>query len=410
MSNETQDAIDAYVKAQLESEGINQTSTAPVVRTKKPNPPAHLPNESVNASANAEGPSLGNKEEAGGDQGNEQENPNISRFKKIDELTNKENLENLSEQDKTLAELIAAGAGAGALARYKGVEFNGNLLGPSKTLFNQDEKFNPQTSEKINSISDAIQGHQDTLEKINAKIRETLQNPDVTYSTDRNSPGAKWAAKVVNQDRPDTSVTEASSAYNRSKGQGPVSGRMTKLWGARQAQEPGQPPINRLDQMSAQREARAAQATAEQQAALDLLAKQHESETTKMNLEKQNMQKEANLAQSRGYRSGALKMMQGTIGGATLLPDVYGMYKKYSNKKTPLDSYDAEVDAAKIAGDLAMTFGGTRLGALGAALQLPWAIQNREALLRGMTMGDINPTAFPGSNEPVYDENAIRSR
>jgi hypothetical protein len=404
MDKEAQDTIDAYVKAQLESEGISQPSAAPSVKVKKPNPPAHIPGETP--TTNVEGEPTASE----GEPSNEEENPNIKRFRQIAELERQKKLEEQQSQGNLLTGLIAGGAGAGALARYKGVELNGNLLGPSKTLFNQDEKFNPQTSEKINSISDAIQNHQDTLEKINAKIRATLQNPNVTYSTDQNSPGARWAAKVVNQDRPDTSVTEASSAYNRSKGQGPVSGRMTKLWGARQVQEPGQPPVNRLDQMSAQREAKAAQATAEQQAALDLLAKQHESETTKMNLEKQNMQKEANLAQSRGYRSGALKMMQGTIGGATLLPDVYGMYKKYSNKKTPLDSYDAGVDAAKITGDLAMTFGGPRLGTLGAALQLPWAIQNREALLRGMTMGDINPTAFPGSNEPVYDENAIRPR
>jgi hypothetical protein len=35
------------------------------------------------------------------------------------------------------------------------------------------------------------------------------------------------------------------------------------------------------------------------------------------------------------------------------------------------------------------------MGAAGALATLPYAIKNREELLRGMTQSDINPTAFP---------------
>jgi hypothetical protein len=51
--------------------------------------------------------------------------------------------------------------------------------------------------------------------------------------------GEKWARNWAGQNRPGIgSVPEASAAYQRSKGQGPVSGRMTKMWGA---PGPGEP-------------------------------------------------------------------------------------------------------------------------------------------------------------------------
>jgi len=400
MDKEAQDAIDAYVKSQLESEGISQPSATSSVKAKKPNPPAHIPGEAP--ATNVEGEPTASE----GEPSNEEENPNIKRFRQIEELERQKKSEETKNQDNALTGLVGLGAGAGALGRYMVGEVGGNLLKPSEKLFAQDQKFNPETIENLNSINSTINAHQDTIDKINAKILETLRNPNVAYTGDPNSPGALWASKVVNQDRPDTSVTEAANLYNRSKGQGLVSGRMTKMWGARQAQEPGEMPISRLDQLRAQSEAKASQATQEQQGALDLLNKQLESETTKRNLAQQSMEQEANLAKSRGYRAGALRMGMGVIGGATLAPDVYGMYQKYANKKTPLDSVDTGVDVGKIAGDLMMMFGTPRLGALGAGLQIPWAVHNREALLRGMTMGDINPTAFPRGLEPAYDENA----
>lgn len=63
--------------------------------------------------------------------------------------------------------------------------------------------------------------------------------------------GEKWARNWAGQERPGIGgVPEASAAYQRSKGQGKVSGRMTKMWGPR---GPNEPPalIDRLMARSA---------------------------------------------------------------------------------------------------------------------------------------------------------------
>jgi hypothetical protein len=51
--------------------------------------------------------------------------------------------------------------------------------------------------------------------------------------------GEKWARNWAGQERPGIGgVPEASAAYQRSKGQGPVSGRMSKMWGPAGPNEP----------------------------------------------------------------------------------------------------------------------------------------------------------------------------
>jgi len=70
--------------------------------------------------------------------------------------------------------------------------------------------------------------------------------------------GEKWGKNWANQDRPGVGgVPQASAAYQRSKGQGPVSSRLSKMWGPAQANEPGEPPMSLLERMAANREAEA---------------------------------------------------------------------------------------------------------------------------------------------------------
>ena len=51
--------------------------------------------------------------------------------------------------------------------------------------------------------------------------------------------GEKWAQNWAGQNRPGASVPEASAAYQRSKGQGKVSGRISQMYGPRPPVEPG---------------------------------------------------------------------------------------------------------------------------------------------------------------------------
>jgi hypothetical protein len=59
--------------------------------------------------------------------------------------------------------------------------------------------------------------------------------------------GEKWAKNWAGQNRPGLSVPEASAAYQRSKGQGKVSGRVSKMYGPRPPVEPGKIQTGRLD-------------------------------------------------------------------------------------------------------------------------------------------------------------------
>jgi len=100
--------------------------------------------------------------------------------------------------------------------------------------------------------------------------------PTVSPAVEMTS-GEKWAKNWAGQNQSSAgSVPEASAEYQRSKGQGKVTGRQTKMWGPKQAGEPGQPPKSRLEQLSsarAAREAEKAAAIAAQEAEQAALAK-----------------------------------------------------------------------------------------------------------------------------------------
>lgn len=79
--------------------------------------------------------------------------------------------------------------------------------------------------------------------------------------------GEKWAMNWAGQERPGIgSVPEASAAYQRSKGQGPVTSKMSKMWGP---PPPGE-PASLVDRLIARSAASEAQTAAQAQAAAQI--------------------------------------------------------------------------------------------------------------------------------------------
>jgi hypothetical protein len=89
--------------------------------------------------------------------------------------------------------------------------------------------------------------------------------------TAQDTAGTKWMRNWAGVDKPITGgVPQASAAYNRMKGQGPVTSKMTQRWGPMPAGEPGKPAeslVDRLLRQSSEAEAAAAQRTAATEAA-----------------------------------------------------------------------------------------------------------------------------------------------
>jgi hypothetical protein len=135
-----------------------------------------------------------------------------------------------SSEEKTFSPPALAGVGGAALGTAAGSFGAGkkvilDVIGAGNTLYN---KYIPSTS------------------------------PAVEMSS-----GEKWAKNWAGQNQSSAgSVPEASAEYQRSKGQGKVTGRQTKMWGPKQAGEPGQPPKSRLEQLSSARAAREAEKAA----------------------------------------------------------------------------------------------------------------------------------------------------
>jgi hypothetical protein len=75
---------------------------------------------------------------------------------------------------------------------------------------------------------------------------QTTAKPQFSPTTS----GEKWSLNWANQERPNVGgVPEASAAYNRSKGQGKVTSRMSKMWGPPPPSAPGQLPTSLADRL-----------------------------------------------------------------------------------------------------------------------------------------------------------------
>jgi hypothetical protein len=98
-----------------------------------------------------------------------------------------------------------------------------------------------------------------------------------------------------------------------------------------------------------------------------------------------------NIAQgAKSMGSDALGYARPITGGMIAAPQLYDVgMSAFGNK--PVD----ETQVMSGLGGLAMMSRSSPIGYLGAAAQLPYAIKHKEELLKNMTMGDINPVAYP---------------
>lgn len=214
-------------------------------------------------------------------------------------------------------------AGAGALAGpvvKKGVDY----------LFPGSEARTAEGAKKLQEqqrITKMLQNMRDE-ELLRLGIKPTDLTPSSTTS------GTKWIRGWAGMDKTiEGGVPEAAAAYQRSKGQGKITGRMTKKFGPL---EPGQSLVDKLMQQSAANETAAA-ARAEAEAAANAAAKAKLAEATPGPLSRV----------SRVLGSPA-------VGGATAGLSFYDAYRRFMDG----DRTGAVISALGGAAGIAALFGG----------------------------------------------------
>jgi hypothetical protein len=98
----------------------------------------------------------------------------------------------------------------------------------------------------------------------------------------------------------------------------------------------------------------------------------------------------------------------GTVGGGLTGLDALNAYRTYqANKQDPKTNRPLDwTDYTALGGGPLAMFGRRLLGPIGLGMQLPYALRHSNEVAAGMGMGDINPTAFGGSDalNPAFPE------
>lgn len=210
-------------------------------------------------------------------------------------------------------------------------------------------------------------------------LRAGLKPIDLTGEA---SSGAKWMRNWAGIDRPITGgVPEASAAYQRMKGQGPVTSKMTQRWGPTPVGEPGKPKEPLVDRLLRQgteaEQAVARQATAAEQAGLAAQARLAEAIPGPL------------AAMGRAFRS---PVVQGPLAGAAAGMSFYEAYQRFLEG----DRSGAVIDALGGAGAIMTMIPGLQLPGLGLALgSIPAQTINQ---------GLKNPESRRGINEIQVDQ------
>jgi hypothetical protein len=261
---------------------------------------------------------------------------------------------------KDMAEAAGAGAAAGALSRYKGVEASGKFFKPGEGVFAPNEKqldlinaslraktgdpkidVRGMTAEQVNRLLSGGEG--DTLGTTGRQRTETFG-----METQRRSRVQKGMENLVNRNFPGT--PDPITAVGE-----PIVELPSRI----------HVPESVATQVSAQQTANANR---------DLTAAQQ-------------------AAQRTGMKAGLTKVGQGTVGGALTGAQAYNM----ATQPQPVDW----TQYLSLLGNMGITFGGPRLGTMGGLAQIPYAIKHREEIARGMGLGEISPTAFGGAPEAL---------
>lgn len=406
-----EEEIKAAIKARLKEEGIESEDEkhAPEVRRGHAKPPAPLPSADSASSAENKPPS----EEGGAPKSIADQV--LEALEKAQKQQKEE--EKKKEEAQTLSnKQIAAGTGAaaGLVTRLTGRDVESGFK-PSPEGSNI---FSPKpTEENIRVMGEAvgdIKERQSLVHKIEEQLRNLTQDPNAKI-TDFTPDQVQRILQGGEGPTMGTTGAQRGYGYNaeqqrRARHQAETERTVSKInpYAPDPIVQAGQVvplksgiqvPTNVATEI-AQQQAKAQ--TEQQRQKLEL---QRQSELNKAGLSQQTINRESDLAKSRGFRSGLGKTAMGGIGGAQAGLSGYDIYQKWKNKE-PIDWQDW----SRLGGSLAQTFGGPITGTAGALATLPWAIKHKEELLRGMTMNDVNPTAFPagtsGAEEPVYRDSS----
>jgi hypothetical protein len=391
--------IQERIKSRLKEEGIDseEESSEPTVRKGKARPPAPLPD------ANKAAP--------------QEDKPAASSETSIEDVLDalekqEQEAKGKTEGQSVSNQQIAAGAGAltGMAARLSGRDISSGLKSSPKGT----SIFSPKPTEENIRIMDEAVGDIKERQSLVRKIEEQLRN----ITQDPNAKITDFTPDQVQRilsggEGPTMGTTGAQRGYGyqgeqqrRARNQAEIERTVSRInpYAPDPVVQAGQlVPLKSGIQVPtgvatdiAQEQAKA---QAEQQR--KKLELQRQSELNKAGLSQQTVNREADLAKSRGFRSGLGKTAMGGIGGAQAGLSGLDIYQKWK-KGEPIDWQDW----SRLGGSLAQTFGGGRTSTVGALATLPWAIKHKEELLRGMTMNDVNPTAFPagtsGADDPLY--------
>lgn len=399
----TEEEIQARVKARLKEEGIGDDEPAPAPVVRHARPPAHIDSSEVNPLAeNVQS----NVETA------PTEDSTKDTFDALDqaakELEAEKNKKNKDES--TSQKEIAAGAGAAA-----GVAYQLNKK-PGESVFR------PQPTEQnintINEINAEIAKRQSSIAKIEDQLRAITQNPNVKITdftpdqVQRILQGGEGAT---------LGTTGAQRSYGFNEEQQRIARHLQETERNVRAMNPNLPdPIVEAGQMvplpgsnirvpssvATKIAQEKIQNQAQQQKAN--LQRQIESEQNKINIGQANINKEMNLAKSRGYRAGAGKVGMSALGGALTGLDALDVYRIYqANKENPTQNRPLDwTDYLRLGGGPLAMFGRGVVAPIGLGMQIPYAVKHSKEVAGGMTMGDINPTAFGGKDalEPAFPE------
>lgn len=408
----TEEEIQARVKERLKEENIGsdegpseQPSVKHVQRTK---PPVRIEDIDVDQ----------NKGEAvpESDVKNELDTTELldQAQREMDAEKNKSN-----EESSTLQKELAAGAGTavGLAARYKGMELGEGMLSPGENVFTPNGNKSEQFSQTYKNISNEMKDRQAAMEKIDEQIRQITRNPKATshdltpeqierifqggegstlgltggqraygfqgeqQRRARVQADTERSVRGLNLDLPDPIVSAGQLVPLRSGIQVPTS----------VAAETAQAEL--LAQQNAQK------------ADLEAQRKTHEN-LLKEN--QKNLNATARAAKRSGYVTGGAKLGMGAVGGALTGLDALNAYRVYeANKQDPTKNRPLDwTDYLALGGGPLAMFGKKVLGPIGLGMQIPYAVKHSDEVLRGMTMSDINPTVFGGTDalEPAFPE------
>jgi hypothetical protein len=388
-----EDEIKAAIKARLKEEGIVPEEERPAPKVKHTKPPAPLPADAVKqSSAEQDNEPQSKPAETSGDPLDQA----IKDLKKDE--TKKEETSSVSSKQ------IVAGTGAtaGALLRLTGRDIESGMKKSPEGTSIFSPKVTPQSYQAMQEMNKNIAASEEAMKKLDEEIRNLTRNPKASamdFTPDQvqrilqggegPTMGTTGAQRGYgyNAEQQRRARTQAEIEANIRRTNPAISDPIVQAGQVVPLRSGIQVPTNVATQIAEEK----AKAQYEQQKkALEL---QHQSEQNIKTINEQNMNKEAGLAKSRGYRSGLGKMAQGTAGGAQTGFSVYDIYQKWKNNE-PIDWQDW----SRLGGGLALGLGGKKTGVVGGLATLPWAYKHRDELYKGMTMPDVaDPNMFTGA-------------